>query len=756
MTQIYDFILFYVPILSQRLRKCGDKVKSFISFYVSILSQRLCKCGDEVKKHYAENTNVLKIPLVPSTTSKIHSVETLYVSEKLVWCKISPDLPIKEPISTEDLFREGDGRKKRKLLLGVSGAGKTTEIKMWLHKWCQKQPSGPLTRFTLVFYVDLLTLGPNSSLGKAISGRCLPMNSRMSPKEAEEMCRKHHNEILVILDNYDKARENFKPTEIEAFVNIVQLKDFQELNIVVVSSRDRFGDFKEVLACYDHIEASGVEQTSVKDYILRVFSKRKEFGEDLQKYLEDHNLVEDVAAAPVLLTSLCQIVKWGKKPTDLGDLKTTSKLVNKFMDCYIKHSEDVELSRKMEAHNISSNQPSDGISEQPVGQTGITGEDARQISSGQPLAGSHQGIPFPLKSQFSQAENKLPAETTIRYLQAVAFGCYFNDGSRERLQLSEDDFEICGGMRDQVIAEGCKLGLLTQPCLEEVYPTSPEAVEGKIITFQMPQFQQKLAADHLTNFLRGSEEEKASFETSLQKIRSIDDVLAVENLLKYACGVSLDAARDIVSQVVQLVDQEKGPDLPANRAGSFVAQAHGRQQRLSELVMEMNYEAQSNGQLNDIIRPVMSRMRLVSPSSIAQRSLTYILEHTVPEDAPHLQGVHVELLGASEMPDVSRKLESIKNIKVRYNPDALVEMEGQFHGAESGAGPESKKMNKLTIETDEVQCSSDALQGLEFLQAEQSLPKLGAACADSAAVSGSNMTIDTTAIKKREFLKIMF
>lgn len=84
-------------------------------------------------------SNILKVALRPSTKDKIHNVEDLHVPVVLKKSEISPDLPQMAEIQAIDFFKEPNFKKKRILMFGPHGVGKTTEIKMWLYNWCRKK-----------------------------------------------------------------------------------------------------------------------------------------------------------------------------------------------------------------------------------------------------------------------------------------------------------------------------------------------------------------------------------------------------------------------------------------------------------------------------------------------------------------------------------------------------------------------------------------------------------------------------------------
>ncbi|XP_041467436.1 uncharacterized protein LOC121417768 [Lytechinus variegatus] len=597
-------------------------------------------CREQLQQQYTKCSNALKITLPPSTETKIYSVENLHVPVVLKKSEISPDLPRMPEIEAEDLFKSTHFNKNRILFFGPSGVGKTTEIKMWLFQWCQKK--GPLKNFSLVFYIDGVKVEIGTSLGQAIKDQCLPAYSRFTSEDIENMCKECPDGILVILDHYTKWKRNVQPScqqNTSSLEDMVLLREFPDLTMLVATKSGGFGDFREVYGNYDHVKVEGISKTSVGTYIGKVFDIRKDFGLKVKEYIEDTELLRDMVASPVLLCIMCQLLKWNDNPALLGELKTSSALIDKFIDCIMRHA-DPSLNTEPIEHSVSS--------------------------------------PGSLRSNMSFETGSRPTlskDQTLAHLSVVAFNCYLKDGQQEEFHLCESDFDVCGDVKTEVITDGIRKGLLVKSGQEEIIPSTHVACEGKIYSFLNGPFQQRLAAKHFSKLLLGNDEDKQSFHTSLQKIRSMEEALSLRNLMQFSCGESVDAASTIVGHMVELtLAFAEDVGLHANEGEQILWRAdHGLYQYMVEFILALNYESRSNGRLNDVLHPLVKRLEILSPSDILTRSLAYFLEHAVDPRAPPTDEFKIEVL------DVPRRIQDSlpkkNNVNYKYEETAPVSIQ---------------------------------------------------------------------------------
>eukprot|EP00057_Strongylocentrotus_purpuratus_P025062 XP_011679536.1 PREDICTED: uncharacterized protein LOC754455 [Strongylocentrotus purpuratus] len=645
----------------------------------------IMECSEQLRLHYMDCSNILKVALRPSTKDKIHNVEDLHVPVALKKSEISPDLPQMAEIQAIDFFKEPNFKKKRILMFGPHGVGKTTEIKMWLYNWCRKI-SGPLMAFPLVFYIDGAKLGQGTNLGEAVTNQCLPGESAFKPEDIESMCQDCKDEILVILDNYPK----WKPTDrlkssLEA---MVLMRKFPHLTLLVATTSGGLGHFREVYGIYDHVQVEGISERSVSTYISNVFKNRREFGSKVEEYLRNTEQVHNMAASPVLLSIMCQIVKFCANPTLLGDLKTVSALMDRFIDCIImRHAEDGDSNITMEKSGA------DGPD------TGADETSAMSALSLRSRVQTRSARPTTLRSQSGCQETSLSKNETIKQLSAVAFSCYLKGDDEEERHLSEGDFhDVCGELKTEVIEEGCRLGLLVKSSIDEFIPSSQKAVEGKVIGFLSPLFQQRLGAKHFAKLLQGNHEEKQMFRNSLTRIGSIENALSLRSLLSFACGESMKTARSIIGHVVDLTLAYAGDMYPDPRPDEEVlGQAHVQYHDMIKFILDLNYEARSDGRLNDILCPLVTQLRILSPSVIMTRSLAYLLEHVATPNTPKLDEVDIEVFDVP--PEIQDNLPHHKSIIYKYEEDAPVSIERGAFGDASAGGAASLSPSSLMSTT---------------------------------------------------------
>ena len=204
----------------------------------------------------------------------------------------------------------------------------------------------------------------------------------------------------------------------------------------------------------------------------------------------------------------------------------------------------------------------------------------------------------------------------------------FMKSEKEELTFAEKDFDSCGS-KLKVIEWGCKNGIL----LVEDESTTVT------IRFTLKIFQEKLAGMYLASLLS-----KRDFLFSLPGIQqilekrrvlslfktiSMQKILDLKNVLLFACGNNVDAARVIIGAVVKDI-MSTSDDLELYQKGELhFLKLFGVIKRI-EICLQFNYESQSLGKLNSTIKPlfdICKRLRLVETIPSIAKYIAYLMKY---------------------------------------------------------------------------------------------------------------------------------
>ncbi|XP_038062379.1 uncharacterized protein LOC119732845 isoform X2 [Patiria miniata] len=165
------------------------------------------------------------------------------------------------------------------------------------------------------------------------------------------------------------------------------------------------------------------------------------------------------------------------------------------------------------------------------------------------------------------------------------------DSRGERLMFNETEFQNC----QSSLAEGCRVGFVQRETF-----TSGLDVKA-LVTFPHKSIQEYFAACHLVKLLQDDEN---NFRHQLKQIGE-GNVLAMEYLLRFCCGRSMQAAGFILDHIQEM---------------------QGDEEELQGLARLLMFEAGSEELATKLVRPT----RVACKSNEDLKSLSYYLQHVTP------------------------------------------------------------------------------------------------------------------------------
>ena len=498
----------------------------------------------------------------------------------------------------DQIFQTSDeedttGSSKGIVLKGRTGSGKTTLLLKMLTDWVDGE-NNALKGCEAVFHVSLMNLDLDSNLGEAVVKHLLK-DKQFSPRFIEHFIEDNQKEVAILLDGYDEFKG--KGLEQEPCGNIVKMlrrEYLPDVKLLITTRPGRVHDFIELnktSQVYQIFEVVGFSPLDIDNYIDNAFKQQPLIGNKLRDFLEESHLKTDLACLPLMCCAFCQLAKWtdGK---DFKNISTTSSLLDELIEYLLEFHASSEVDTDERLFRVEDE----------------TGD----------VRGSRRG------KKSDQNKNN----AFLLDLGKVALNGFMKS-EKEELKFTERDFDTCGS-KLKVIEWGCKNGILFR---EDESTTV-------IIRFTLKIFQENLAGRYLASLLsqRNNYFSLPGIQQILEKRRvnsllktiSRQKILDLKNVLLFACGTSVDAARVIIGAVVKDL-MSTSDDLELYQKGELhFLKLFGVIERI-EICLQLNYESQSLGKLNYTMKPlfdICKRLRLVETIPSIAKYIGYLMEYS--------------------------------------------------------------------------------------------------------------------------------
>ncbi|XP_038062889.1 uncharacterized protein LOC119733378 isoform X2 [Patiria miniata] len=157
------------------------------------------------------------------------------------------------------------------------------------------------------------------------------------------------------------------------------------------------------------------------------------------------------------------------------------------------------------------------------------------------------------------------------------------DSRGERLMFNETEFQDC----PSCLAEGCRVGFV----LRETFTSGLDV--KVLVTFPHKSIQEYFAACHLVKLLQQDDEN--NFRHQLEQIGE-GNVFAMEYLLRFCCGRSMQAAGLILDHIQEM----QGDEMKLQRLARLILCESGSKELATKLVRPTRVECESNADLKSL------------------------------------------------------------------------------------------------------------------------------------------------------------
>ncbi|PIK33437.1 putative NLR family CARD domain-containing protein 4, partial [Apostichopus japonicus] len=198
-------------------------------------------------------------------------------------------------ISFEELVKDNCLRRKRRILQGEPGYGKSTMILQLLYDWCKSIPTSPLKKVDVIIYLRLRQLGGVESIVSAIRQFILPKDSYISEDDIKDIL-KEMKSVLVLLDGFDEyPDQESRKTDI---YHIMKKDMFQEFKVILTTRP--FCVPKDFVPHSDRVRLTGFGEEARKKYVeMAVVGTYGEAVDRVMKKLIENPVLGDLCQVPL-------------------------------------------------------------------------------------------------------------------------------------------------------------------------------------------------------------------------------------------------------------------------------------------------------------------------------------------------------------------------------------------------------------------------------------------------------------------------
>ena len=400
----------------------------------------------------------------------------------------------------------------RVLLKGRTGSGKSTLLLKMSTDWADGKCAA-LRGCEAVFILPLRTLDHSSDLGEAVVNHLIK-DREVSPKFIETFIEENQKKVAILLDGYDEFKgKGLKQEQSGNIARMLRKEYLPDVKVLVTTRPGRANDFmalNKTSQVYDMFEVTGFSSSSIDSYINNALKQQPDIGERLHSFLEENRLKMDLACLPLMLLCICQLAKW-TDGRDFKNINTISSLLDRLIEYMLEFHASSDGNKSL------------------ADETKFSIEDETRNRQGRRR-----------DKEIDQTANK---EYLLDIGKVALNG--FLKSKDEELTFTQKDFDSClSNLR--VIDWGCINGILFR---ED---------NGKTvhISFILKIFQEKLAGMYLANLLSQRDNyftwegiqrilEKRRMHFHLKTI-SRQRLMDFKNVLLFACGSNIDAARVII------------------------------------------------------------------------------------------------------------------------------------------------------------------------------------------------------------------
>ena len=234
----------------------------------------------------------------------------------------------------------------RIVIIAPAGKGKSTAVAKMAYDWAYGMQGSTFVKLPLLFILRLREVNEDTSLGQAIVEQLLPDVDESRPKALETFIKNNQKLCWIVFDGLDEFKGSIKERKKVAsnIVNIITNKDLPDCRVLVTTRPHLENDFDQgdLPRVYAKMLIEGFSHQNSRQYIERFFISNSNKGSELNQYLEQNDVINELVSTPLFCLMVCYL--WREEL--ISDMDTQSKLFDSITKFLLHHSKARSISNK--------------------------------------------------------------------------------------------------------------------------------------------------------------------------------------------------------------------------------------------------------------------------------------------------------------------------------------------------------------------------------------------------------------------------
>ena len=300
-------------------------------------------CRDKLISEYKRKT--CKVQIKPWDRGSVEDVKDIYTVVTMYKKDAhGTNLGEKEKVtldgSVDGIFKTTVGGilPERIVVIAGAGKGKTTAVAKMAYDWAYRVPGSAFEHLSLLFVLRLRDISKGTSLGQAIIEQLLYDIPGLTQDHLENCIEVNQTLSWIILDGLDEFSGTISTSEeiSSNIVNVMQNNELQRCRVLVTTRPHLEQDFDrdELPRIYAKMEIEGFSPENSKQYISKFFRNDLISGNQLQGYLNENDVINELISTPLFCLMVCYL--W--RAELLSGIDIQSKLFDSVNQFLLQHT----------------------------------------------------------------------------------------------------------------------------------------------------------------------------------------------------------------------------------------------------------------------------------------------------------------------------------------------------------------------------------------------------------------------------------
>ena len=179
------------------------------------------------------------------------------------------------------------------------------------YDWAYRVPGSAFENLPLMFILRLRDISQDTTLGQAIIDQLLNDIPDLNPDTLEKFIQWNQKVCWIILDGLDEYGGTMVSSEelTNTIVKVITHKELPSCRVLVTTRPHLEQEFDQgdLPTIYAKMEIEGFSHENSDQYIDKFFRSYKDTGKELQKYLNQNDVIGELVSTPLFCVMVCYL-----------------------------------------------------------------------------------------------------------------------------------------------------------------------------------------------------------------------------------------------------------------------------------------------------------------------------------------------------------------------------------------------------------------------------------------------------------------